>query len=88
MEGMLGQLTGLIAVLCIFGVPGILILGKSAIGKAIVHRITYGAESGEMLAELDEVRGRLAEVEERLDFAERQLTAGPAPVASKQRSEA
>lgn len=73
---MLGQLTGLIAVLCIFGVPGILILGKSAIGQAIVHRITLGTDGPILLAELDEVKARLAEVEDRLDFAERQLVDG------------
>jgi hypothetical protein len=70
---MIGELTGLIAVLCIFGVPGIWILGKTPIGQAIIHRITLGADSPHLLAELDEVRARLAEVEERLDFAERML---------------
>jgi hypothetical protein len=88
MEGMMRQFTGLVAVMAIFGVPALWMLGKSPIGAALIHRITHGSESPELLAEVDELRARLAEVEERLDFAERQLTAGPAAVASKQRSEA
>jgi hypothetical protein len=88
MEGMIGQLTGLVAVLAIFGVPALWLLGKSPIGAALIHRITHGSESPELLAEVDELRARLVDVEERLDFAERQLTAGPERVASKQRSEA
>jgi len=74
---MIGELTGLIAVLCIFGIPGIWLLGKTPIGQAIIHRITLGADSPHLLAELDEVRARLAEVEERLDFAERVLPRSP-----------
>lgn len=74
---MIGELTGLIAVLCIFGIPGVWLLGKTPIGQALIHRITLGADSPHLLAELDEVRARLAEVEDRLDFAERQLTSDP-----------
>lgn len=74
---MIGELTGLVAVLCIFGIPGVWILGKTPIGQAIIHRITLGADSPHLIAELDEVRARLAEVEDRLDFAERQITSGP-----------
>lgn len=46
------------------------------IGSALAARIRGGsrtAEDAAHAAELDEVRGRLAEVEERLDFAERLL---------------
>lgn len=56
------------------------------IGAAIARRIAGSARSdkgGEMTglnaqvtAELDDLRGRLAEVEERLDFAERVLARG------------
>jgi hypothetical protein len=49
------------------------------IGVAIGHRIRGGRDSapGHRLAvEVDELRTRLAEVEERLDFAERLLARG------------
>lgn len=74
---MIGELTGLIAVLAIFGVPSLWLLGKSPIGAALIHRLSHGAESPELLAEVDELRARLADVEERLDFAERALLQAP-----------
>ena len=46
------------------------------IGSALAGRIrgaSRTAEEAARVAELDDVRGRLAEVEERLDFAERLL---------------
>ena len=72
---------GVIAVLALFGVPGIYFLGKTDIGQAIVYRLRNGdvGQDPALLAEVDELRARLAEVEERLDFAERQLTSGDAP---------
>lgn len=71
---------GVIAVFALFGVPGIYFLGKTDIGQAIVERIRQGTagNDGALIAEVDELRGRLAEVEERLDFAERALTSGDA----------
>lgn len=72
-------LTGIIAVSAIFGVPGIYFFGKTDIGQAIVERIRHGTSGGNdpaLLAEVDELRTRLAEMEERLDFAERALTSG------------
>lgn len=72
---------GVIAVFALFGVPGIYFLGKTDIGQAIVYRLRNG-DGGQdpiLLAEVDDLRARLAEVEERLDFAERQLTSGDAP---------
>ncbi|HEU4569870.1 MAG TPA: hypothetical protein VFS07_04805 [Gemmatimonadales bacterium] len=81
---MIGELTGLVAVLAIFGLPGIWLLGKTPIGQALVHRIAHGVTpeaDPQMLAELDELRARLADVEDRLDFAERQITSGGAPRA-------
>ena len=74
---MVGELTGLIAVLAIFGVPSLWLLGKSPIGAALIHRISHGSESPELVAEVDELRARLAEMEERLDFAERALLQAP-----------
>jgi hypothetical protein len=49
------------------------------IGAAIGHRIRGGRDSApdhRLAAEVDELRTRLAEVEERLDFAERLLARG------------
>ena len=49
------------------------------IGVAIGHRIRGGRDSApdhRLDAEVDELRTRLAEVEERLDFAERLLARG------------
>jgi hypothetical protein len=67
-----------IAVLALFGVPGIYFFGKTDIGQAIVHRLRHGdgMQDPALLAEVDELRARLADVEERLDFAERQLVSG------------
>lgn len=67
---------GVVAVLALFGVPGIYFFGKTAIGEAIVERIrhgTVGTTDDGLLAEVDDLRTRLAEMEERLDFAERAL---------------
>lgn len=51
---------------------------RGPLGKAIAQRIQYGqagAEaSPEVLQELDDLRGRVMELEERLDFAERLLS--------------
>ena len=78
---------GVIAVFALFGVPGIYFLGKTDIGQAIVYRLRHGdgAHDPALLAEVDDLRARLAEVEERLDFAERQLVSGPParPLAPK-----
>ena len=49
------------------------------IAAAIAHRIRGGRESAPdigLAAEVDQLRTRLAEVEERLDFAERLLARG------------
>jgi F0F1-type ATP synthase membrane subunit b/b' len=49
---------------------------RGPIGVAIAERIRGGAAPAEdpaLAAEVDHLRGRLAEVEERLDFAERLL---------------
>ena len=68
----------LIPIALFFSVAGIIVL-KGPIGKAIADRIggratpptDGGQETGALLGELEEVRYRLAEVEERLDFTER-----------------
>ncbi|MCU0620756.1 MAG: hypothetical protein MUC69_04550 [Gemmatimonadales bacterium] len=54
-------------------------LAKSEVGKAIAQRIRHGrlptgdGASPEVYGELDELRSRVLELEERLDFAERLL---------------
>lgn len=73
---------GTIAVLVLFGLPGIYLFGKTEVGQAIVERIRHGAPGRydpELISEVEDLRGRLAEMEERLDFAERQLATRPAP---------
>ena len=70
----------LIAVFALFGVPGIYFFGKTDLGQAVIERIRHGTSGGNdpaLVAEVDELRVRLAELEERLDFTERQLVAGP-----------
>ena len=76
MDGLIGSLTGLVAVLAIFGVPGAWLLSKSEMGKAIIERIRHGAQGGtdpQLLVEVDEMKEQLAEVLDRLEFAERTL---------------
>jgi hypothetical protein len=54
-----------------------------AIGRRLSGRSHIGADAGleeigtQVTAEMDDLRRRLAEVEERLDFAERLLTDNP-----------
>ena len=51
-------------------------LSKTDVGKALAHRLRHGpeaVETPEVFGELDELRHRVLELEERLDFAERLL---------------
>ena len=78
MDGLIGSLTGLVAVLAIFGVPGAWLLGKTEIGKAMIERLRHGGPGGtdvQLLAEFDEMKEQLAEVLDRVEFTERQLAA-------------
>ena len=55
---------------------GLVKLFKGPLGAAIADRIRgapASARDPELAVEVDQLRGRLAEVEERLDFAERLL---------------
>jgi hypothetical protein len=65
---------------------GAVIASRGEIGKAIAYQIRGGgkdedlrAEVEEMRRELDAVRAELAETAERLDFAERMLSAARQP---------
>jgi len=70
----------MIPVLAVF-FTGLVVLSRTVIGKAIARRIGGEAGSGRELEErvaqletdLDQVRGELAESQERLDFTERAL---------------
>jgi hypothetical protein len=59
----------------VIAIAGALVLIFRPIGKAIGVRMRGSVVSPdpEVLAEMDSLKGRLAEVEERLDFAERLL---------------
>ena len=51
-------------------------LSKNEVGRALAHRIRHGPEAletPEVFGELDDLRNRVLELEERLDFAERLL---------------
>ncbi len=73
----------LIPVLCVF-FAGLVVLSKTAIGRALARRIggdegTSGALEGELRdlrLEVDALRGELMETQERLDFTERQIAGG------------
>jgi hypothetical protein len=57
-------------------------LARTEVGRALAHRIRFGRQGqpeelpAEVYAELDELRARVMELEERVDFAER-LVAQP-----------
>jgi hypothetical protein len=51
-------------------------VAKTELGRALAHRIRHGPElleTPEVYGELDDLRTRVLELEERLDFAERLL---------------
>jgi hypothetical protein len=67
-----------------FVVPALIVAGlvgtvgqRGAVGRAIAERIHQGTVGGgtdpELLEEMDEMRTRIVELEERVDFAERLL---------------
>jgi len=67
----------------LFAVAFVFVKVLGPIGAAIGHRIRGGRDSApdqHLAAEVDELRTRLAEVEERLDFAERLLAQPQQPV--------
>jgi hypothetical protein len=62
----------------IVGSVGLTIVLRGPVGAALADRLHAGvaeaAPPEELLAELDELRGRMVELEERVDFTERLLT--------------
>jgi hypothetical protein len=67
----------ILAIVLIFGGGTLIAISFSPIGRAIAERIRgtalTSAPDPETLAELDDLRGQVAELHERMDFAERML---------------
>ena len=75
---------GLFAITFIFGGGTLFLLSISPVGKALADRLRGRAEPGqdpELLAEVEALRQEVAELHERVDFAERIL------LSSHERSE-
>lgn len=70
---------GVLAIIFIFGVPGLIALSFTPIGKALTERIRHGAQprlvesDPAVYDEIDSLRREVGELAERLDFAERLL---------------
>jgi hypothetical protein len=70
------QFTGQDVIITVALAIGLVKIFRGPIGAALAERIRGGAPPADdhgLAAEVDNLRGRLAEVEERLDFAERLL---------------
>jgi hypothetical protein len=70
---------GLFAITFIFGGGTLFLLSISPVGKALAERIrghAPPAHDPELLAEVDALRQEVAELHERVDFAERLLSSG------------
>ena len=67
----------ILAIVMIFGGGTLIAISFSPVGRAIAERIRgtplTSEPNPEMLAELDDLRGQLAELQERMDFSERML---------------
>jgi hypothetical protein len=77
------DMEGLFAITFIFGGGTLFLLSLSPVGKALAERIRgHGpqpAPDPELLAEVDALRADVAELHERMDFAERLLAQRPEP---------
>lgn len=71
------DMEGILAITFIFGGGTLFLLSLSPVGKALAERIrSHGvrvAQDPELLAEVDALRADVAELHERVDFAERLL---------------
>ena len=72
------DIEGVLAITLIFGGGTLFLLSVSPIGKAFADRIRaktheLAPPDPQVLAELDEIRTQVAELHERVDFAERLL---------------
>jgi hypothetical protein len=71
------DMEGLFAITFIFGGGTLFLLSISPIGKALADRLRGRAEpvqDPELLAEVEALRSEVAELHERMDFAERILS--------------
>jgi hypothetical protein len=71
------DMEGLFAITFIFGGGTLFLLSISPIGKALADRLRGRAEPAqdpELLAEVEALRNEVAELHERMDFAERILS--------------
>jgi hypothetical protein len=71
------DMEGLFAITFIFGGGTLFLLSISPIGKALADRLRGRVEpvqDPELLAEVDALRSEVAELHERMDFAERILS--------------
>lgn len=67
---------GILAIIFIFGGGTLFLLSISPVGKALAERIRHQGRvepDPELLAEVDALRSELADLQERVDFAERLL---------------
>lgn len=68
--------TGVVAIVMLFGGGAAVLIAYSPVGKAIADRIRGKGlliQDPEVIADLNQLRGEVAELHERLDFAERLL---------------
>jgi hypothetical protein len=68
--------TGVVAIVMLFGGGAAVLIAYSPLGRAIADRIRGRGlliQDPEVLADLNQLRGEVAELHERLDFAERLL---------------
>jgi len=77
---------GMLAITFIFGGGSLFLLALSPVGRALADRIRHGTSAQgtgkadpEVVAELDQLRQDVTELQERVDFAERLLAQKPAP---------
>jgi hypothetical protein len=75
------DMEGVLAIIFIFGGGTLFLLSVSPVGKALAERIRgHGArpaQDPELLADVDALRSEVAELHERMDFAERLLAQRP-----------
>jgi hypothetical protein len=73
------QMEDILAVVFLFGGGTLFLLSISPVGRALADRLRANArpaQDPELLAEVDALRQELAELQERVDFAERILLSG------------
>lgn len=81
----MNNLEDILAITFLFGGGTLFLLAVSPIGKAIAERIRHGTKGvgggtdPEVIAEIDQLRQDVTELQERVDFAERMLAQKPEP---------